>query len=794
MFNWNVIQRRILKNKGLRFVNLMGISLIFGSLLLSYIYIKKETSFDRFNEYADRIVRMSVQFDDEPIDGRIIRDSYDNILNQTAEVEDIVRFVNVNAGVLSYNGKPHIINNFIITTSNFLKVFSYPLLVGDRNTVLSEPGNEIISEKLAQQIGSIDDIVGKSIDIDSRRISNGKYVIKGIFKDFPFNSHLQTDFIIYSDKLNDIDWNYTYLLLQKNAHPDDLLNNLNKQLADNNKDKKYKEQLTFTPLADIHLHSRALRELSINGNVYYLYIIAGANLFLFIIVMFNLWLNSSLILSSNSRYYQLLRLNGAPLSIIFKEELASTSITAILSIIIGGLGVYITAPFFGFDLEYISIFEYTTLISSLFAFVIIISIIPLLTDKTSRSADNILIKRNSRISIKYLFTIQFALVIFAVIWGISINKQMGVIRQQQVSKNTDKIITLKEQPELVQSRYELLKSELLKHSEIQAVTASMQLPGSAVRDAIEVQYDSLSEPVNIPVLIVGEDFFPFFDIPLGEGTLFLPNKYNYAEQQKAFFDMSDGKGYDKNISENYIINKEAIVALGFKSSTEAIGKNLTLQHGSIGYINHGTICGVVDNFNYTTSFEKPSPLIIIQRAFFLNSIMIRIGNNDLNKGLQILQSVWQDVIPEYPLDYSYLDNIYKDVYKNELNGEVIIYSFTTLCLLIANLSLIIFTAFIIKQRQKEISIRKINGATALDIIKMLNLNFIKYIILAFVLVVPLSYYTLQIWLNNFAYRTSINVWIFLIAGFIVLTISIFSITIQSLKVANSNPMKSLKSD
>lgn len=794
MFNWNVIQRRILKNKGLRFVNLMGISLIFGSLLLSYIYIKKETSFDRFNEYADRIVRMSVQIDDEAIDGRIIRDSYDNILNQATEVEDIVRFVNVNAGVLSYNGKPHIINNFIITTSNFLKVFSYPLLAGDRNTVLSEPGSVIISEKLARQIGSIDDVVGKSIDIDSRRTSNGKYLIKGIFKDFPFNSHLQTDLIIYSDKLNDIDWNYTYLLLRKNTHSEDLQNSLNQQLSKLDTDKKYKEQLTLTPLTDIHLHSRVLRELSTNGNVYYLYIIAGANLFLLIIVMFNLWLNSSLILSANNRYYQLLRLNGAPLSVIFKEELFITSIITVFSILIGGLAVYIAAPIFGFDLEYISICEYLTIIFCLLIFIITVSVIPLMTDKTARLAGNILTKKKSQISIKYLFTIQFALVIFAVVWGISINRQMEVIRHQQVSKNTDKIITLKEQPEVVQSRYELLKAELLKHPEIQAVTASMQLPGSAVRDAVSVKSDSLSEPVNIPILIVGEDFFPFFDIPLAEGTLFQPNKYNYAEQQKTLFDMFDGKDYDKNISENYIINKEAVTALGYKSSSEALGKNLTLQHGSIDYINHGSICGIVDHFNYTTSFEKPSPLIIIQRAFFLNSIMIRIDNNDLNDGLKVLQSVWKDIIPEYPLDYSYLDNIYKDVYKNELNGEIIIYSFTILCLIIANLSLITFVAFIIKQRKKEISIRKINGATAIDIIKMLNRNFIKYVLFAFVLIVPVSYYTLQIWLNNFAYRISVDAWIFLIAGAVVLVISIFSITIQSLKAANSNPMKSIKSD
>ncbi|WP_353123298.1 ABC transporter permease [Dysgonomonas capnocytophagoides] len=794
MVNWSVIQRRILRNKGLRLVNLMGISLIFGCMVLSYIYIKRETSFDRFNKDADRIARLSVQINDEAIDGRIIRDSYDEILRQSAEVEDIVKLVNVNAGVLIYNEKSVIINNFIFASPNFLKVFSYPLLEGERNTVLSEPGSVIISEKLAKQIGSVSDVIGKSIKIESRRTNSNKYTIKGIFKDFPFNSHLQTDLIIHKDEKNEIDWNYTYLLLRKNTEVNTLQNTLNEQLAKLNKDKKYKEQLIFTPLTDIHLHSRVLRELSTNGNIYYLYIIAGANLFLFIIIMFNLWLNSSLIISANKRYYQLLRLNGAPFSVIFKEETFIAFMLCTLSVIVGGMGIYLIAPHLGFDLNYLSISEYLICICVLFLFVVSVSIIPLLSYKISASGDHFASKRKSSASIRSLFTIQFGLVIFALVWGITINRQMSVIRQQQVTPDTDKIITLKEQPELVQSRYELLRSELLKHSEIEAVTASMQLPGSAVRDAISVKTDSLADDVNIPVLIVGEGFFPFFGIPLAEGTLYPPNKYNYIEQQKMLFDMFDGKEYDKTITENYIINKEAITALGFKSAEDAIGKSLTMQHGSINYIDHGTICGVIDHFNYTTSFETPSPLIIIQRAFFLNSIMIRTEEHETEKGLQVLQSVWKEIIPEYPLAYNYLDDLYKDVYRNELNGEVIIYIFTALCLLIANLSLITFVAFIIKQRKKEISIRKINGATAFDIIKMINLDFVKYIVFAFILVVPVSYYTLQMWLKNFAYQTSVNGWIFVAAGATVMIISISSITIQSLKAANSNPMKSLKSE
>lgn len=794
MLNLTVIYQRILKNKGLRIVNLIGLSLIFSCILISYTYIKEEASFDRFNQYADRIARLSVQTNDEAIDGRIIRNTYDEVLNRTTEVEDIVRLVNVNSGVLKYNGKPHSINNLIIASPNFLKVFSYPLLEGNRNTVLTEPESVIISERLARQIGSPTDIVGKNIEIESRRTNTNKYTVKGIFKDFPFNSHLQTDIIIHYEEQIEIDWNYTYLLLSKNTDINSLQNKLNKILVSQDKNKKYKERLFLTPLTDIHLYSRVLRELSTNGNVYYLYIIAGANLFLFTIVMFNLWLNSTLIASSNHRYYQLLRLNGASFSVIFKEELFMAFILSFISAVIGLIGTFVISPYFGFHLNTISIYEFIIAILILIVFVMTISIMPLISYRISALTKNFNINKRFLPSIKYLFIIQFVLVIFALIWGIGINRQMSVIRQQQVTKNTDSIITLKEQPELVQSRYDILRSELLKHPEIQSVTASMQLPGSAVRDAVKVTGSSINEEVNIPVLIVGEEFFPFFNIPLTAGTLYPPNKYNYAEQQKILFDMLDGKEYDKSITENYIVNKEAINTLGYKSKEEALGKNLTLQHSAINYIDHGTISGVVDHFNYTTSFDTPSPLIIIQRAFFLNCIMIRLSENDLEKGQQILQSVWKDVIPEYPLNYSFLDSIYKDVYKNELNGEIIIYTFTGLCLFIANLSLIIFVSFIIKRRKKEITIRKIQGATSLDIIKLINSDFIKYIIFAFILAIPISYYTLQMWLKNFAYQTSINGWIFFIAGITVLLVAVFSITLQSLKAANSNPTKSLKTD
>jgi putative ABC transport system permease protein len=219
---------------------------------------------------------------------------------------------------------------------------------------------------------------------------------------------------------------------------------------------------------------------------------------------------------------------------------------------------------------------------------------------------------------------------------------------------------------------------------------------------------------------------------------------------------------------------------------------LYFRHGAADYFNKGVIVGVTDDFNYTGLYEETHPLIILQRTLFLHCIMIRLNPDNLLKSRHVFENVWNELFPEYPADYIFMNDLMNRLYRNEMNAKFLVNIFSLLCLIISNLGLIVFVAFIIRKRAKEIGIRKVHGANIGEILRMLNLNYVKYIALAFVIAVPAAWYVLYRWLQQFAYRTALDWWIFALAGLTVLLISVLSVSLQSWRAATANPVEAIK--
>ena len=216
----------------------------------------------------------------------------------------------------------------------------------------------------------------------------------------------------------------------------------------------------------------------------------------------------------------------------------------------------------------------------------------------------------------------------------------------------------------------------------------------------------------------------------------------------------------------------------------------------LGYINKGVIVGVTDDFNYTTTFEETFPLIILQRKIFQDCLMVQLSSDagDNRQAIQVFNDVWNKVNPDYSTDYTFLHDVYNQMYYNELNAEMLTRVISLLCLIIANLGLIIIMTFIIKRKTKEIGIRKVNGATSGNIVRMLNSRFVLWISIAFVIAVPVSYYVMYYWLQSFAQKTSLDWWIFILSGLLVALLSAASISLQSWRAANTNLIKALKTE
>lgn len=255
-----------------------------------------------------------------------------------------------------------------------------------------------------------------------------------------------------------------------------------------------------------------------------------------------------------------------------------------------------------------------------------------------------------------------------------------------------------------------------------------------------------------------------------------------------------GKEISTDLTEQYMLNRKALGMLGFNSPEEAIGKTIQFSQGTLDYIHKGSICGVTDDFTYINIYEESIPLLIMQRQMFRHCFMLKFAPGKEEEGLKIFNEVWNKVNPDYPANYSFLQDVYGKVYRNEFNAGRLVNLFSLLCLIIANLGLIIFMAFIVKRRRKEIAIRKVNGAEPGQIIRMLNMSFIYRIIIAFIIASPLAWWVMQRWLANFAHKTTLDWWIFALAGIAVLLLSVASVSWQSWRASIQNPAEVVKSE
>jgi len=793
------ILRRTRKVKSLRIINLLGLSLLFACIFVSYSYITRELSYDKFYTNSEKIARLSLSFDGNQADGRIYGDIYDPLLDKCPEIEDILKFSKILASTLIHNDKKYAANDILLANDNFFSFFDTPFLQGDTHTAFNEKGKIVISEKLAKELFGKTTVVGEKIQLSSRNYAAKEGFISGVYKDFPPNSHIHSDIIICEDDFSNL-YYYTYLMLKAGNDSDALASKITNMIQTEIDNPNAKTGIAeIMPLNDIHLHSHILRELEPNGNIDYIYLIAGANILLSVIVFFNLWLNSNVIFSYNKRYYQLLRLNGASPFTVIKDEsniaLLIGSISLIFALLISGYAI----TQLGLSEHQIPVIDKISLPLILLACTITVSLLPVVRSMAVTAFNNrnndLKATRFSISNVKYMLVVQYAIVIFIIIVAAGIRGQMSVIKTNQIGAENDSIVVLKEQPQEVIDRYAILKQELLKHPEIEMVTAAMQLPGGAVRDGITVRKETGgADPLPCPLLVVGEDFFPFFNIKPIAGSLPPPLTLTAQEEYNLLMDKFAGKEVKSTVRDSYIINRKALQLFGYSTPEEAIGKELIIEHGSVDYIPSGRIAGVVEDFVYSNVFEETSPLLIMQRSMFMNCFMLRLSPDNRKEALNILNNAWAKVNPDFPLDYSFLQDSYGMIYRNEINAEKIVNLFSGLCLIITILGLIVFMAFMIKTRTKEIGIRKVNGASNKEIIYLLNRNLFIWIIFAFIIAVPLSKYVIMIWLENFAYKTHLHWWLFAGTGIFVILLSIIAVSWQSWRAARVNPVESIKCD
>lgn len=789
----------------LKIVNLTGLVIVMVSLIVSFNHIRRERSWDRHNTHADRIVRLTLVPEGQPVDGRIWGNILDDAISQVPQVEAVAKLHEVYRPDMLYNGI------FITADSKtfyineaFLRTFDIPMLDGGSGSALNAPGDVIISESFARKLSMVGDNFSNAAE-DSEsggvvgsglRMEGNDYRITGIFKDIPATSHWHGDVIALMP--DNMQWyNYTYLLLKDDSDIGDVEQELTDLIASMFPEGETPPAAALMPLTDIHLHSRNLCEVGINGNIAYIWLILGANALLLIVVLFNLWLNTSLIFSWRRRFYQLHRLHGAPESVIIRSEAAQA---LVLSIIACGIGIGLSWLIFDCGLTEGSLNWRTTVaVAGIFiVLTVAVSLIPSLRNMAAtrflNSGDDMKPVRFSYANIRWMLTVQYAVVIAVLVLALGISKQLSTIESIQAGGDGSDVMVHDGLTEEVMEKYPLLRERLDGSPLIKGFTTCFQIPGDAIRDRVSVRRSgSVDEGTVMPCMVVGEGFLDIYDIPLLAGKDFAPLNYSFGmEQEMMYYRMMYDQISDR--SEEYIINSKALTALGFSSPEEAVGTSVEIDHGMINYIARGTIVGVTDDYNYTGVFESNTPLIMLHRQLFQFCVMVRVDPLHKEEAMKTLEVAWNEVYPDRRSAFVPLSDIYRSLYRNEFNARELVLVFCLLCFLIADLGLIVFMAFIIRRRTKEIAIRKIHGATAGGIVRMLNGNFLRYISIAFVVAVPVAWLVLHTWLQRFAYKTTLDWWIFAASGLAVLLLSLISVSLQSWHAATLKPVDGIRKE
>ena len=756
----------------------MGLTLVI--ILLTWLQF--EFSFDKFHINADRIFRVVVEFDREKSSDNFARTPAplgDVLKNDIPEVLEYVRFGYLGRMLVNYENT-QFREEIVLADPSIFKVFTFKLLSGDPETALYEPGSVILSETKARKYFGNKNPLGQTLLLGDNKTP---YIITGVLKDVPPNSQCQFDFLssFSEDKSNQSwnRWNYSTYILAKNKDSymtiSELLPNLVKRIPG---DDKF--QLHIQPLLKIHLYSRLRDDLSTNTNIKTIYIISSILLLVLIVACINYMNLATARYTKRGKEAGLRKVAGATNSNLIAQFLCESFTITFSAFIIALFLFYLLNPVFvtltGIPLNIESLFKFNSLIKFILIIILITfiagsypalmlsSVSPVSALRDDFKVARILSVKGIR---KGLVIFQFFISIALIAGTIVIRSQMNYIKNKNLGLNSDQVVMVPIFQAQVLPKFELFKKEILSFPAILKASAVAYYPGNTGFNQ-NVWWEGLPEGDNsnhIDWISVDQDFISTLKIELLKGEFFPENISNKS-------------------SRVYVLNDLAVKKIGWD---DPIGK----QFDIIG-IGKGVVVGVIKDFNFKSLHNELKPAALAYYPEEFDNLMIKISAEDIPNTLDFLKNKWESLFPQYPFEFTFLNDDFQKMYKKETTTSLIITYISFMALFVSCIGLFGLVLFTIDSRIKEIGIRKIAGSTAGRIVIVLNIEFVKWILVSFIIACPIILYSMQKWLENFAYRINLSWWIFAFAGLITVIISLLTVSWHTWNTATKNPVDCLK--
>jgi putative ABC transport system permease protein len=782
IYNLMTSFRSIRRNLSFSLINISGLSLGLTLVIILLTWLQFEFSFDRFHEKADRIFRVVAEFQSDKTSDNFAHTPSplgELLKNEIPEVIEYVRFGYSGRELVNFENQ-QFWEDIDLADPSIFKIFSFELLRGDPGTALINPGSIILSEtKATKYFGSTNPLGQKLLIGDSKT----PFIITGVMKDIPPNSQLQFDFLCpFAEIKNNLGWgiwNYTtYILSQEKSS----IRTIGEKLRDIVKKipNQDKIQLHIQPLLSIHLYSRLRSDLATNTNIKTVYTISSILILVLLVACINYMNLATARYTKRGKEAGLRKVAGATNSNLVSQFITESFAITFSAFIIALFLCFLLMPLFitlaGIPLSLESFFT----LNSFIKFIILIFLITflagsypafILSSVNPVSSIHEDFKSGRLISVKLLrkmlVVLQFFISIALITCAIVIKAQMNLIKNKDLGLNSDQVIAVPTYQAQVRPKYELFKKEILTNPAIINATAVAYSPGAQSFNQ-NTWWEGLADgdiSHYMDWISVDQDFISTLKIELLKGEFFPQN--------------ISGKE-----SVVYVLNESAVKKIGWD---DPIGKRFEI----IG-LGKGTVAGVVKDFNFKSLHNEIKPAALAYYPEQFDNLLIKLSAENITAALDFLKKKWESLFPQYPFEYTFLNDDFQKMYKKETTTSLILTYISLMALFVSCIGLFGLVLFTIDNRIKEIGLRKVAGSTSWKIVAMLNMEYTKWILVSFIIACPVIIFSMHEWLQNFAYRVNISWWMFALAFIITIIISLLTVSWHTLKTASKNPVECLR--
>jgi len=796
--------RNILKYKFYSILNVIGLATGIAMCLLILLFVQDEISYDKFHENSDRIYRMVADFKlggnklnaatVGPPTGQAIKNDY-------PEVENYVRLMSSGNWFIKYGEKTFKETEVIFADSTLFSVFTIPLLKGNPDKALTQPNSMVISNRMAQKYFTDEDPIGKTLRLDDRE----DYTVSGVFDNIPGNSHFQSDFILTLAGrrggeepywLGDMSY-ITYLLLNENVHYKSLEakfpgmikkyvgpeiqkflgKSLNEFEAGGGKTGYY-----LQPLTDIHLYSNLKDEMQPNGDIMYVIIFLAIAVFILIIACINFMNLSTATSAGRAREVGIKKVLGSERRSLISQFLTESIVISTIATIFALIIVIVVLPYFntlaGKELEISFLLNYQLLLSVI-GITLFIGILagsyPALFISAFKPVE--VLKGKLRLGAKSgllrssLVVFQFSASIIMIICTTVVFNQLNYIQNKKLGFDKDQVLIIND-TFILQDQIHSFKEDILKNPDVLSGTVSGFLPTESNRGSNGTFKDGIPNEEKI--------------------TVMQSWRVDYDYVNTMGMELVKGRSFSKDFGSDsmaVIINETAAEFFAWDDPLgNIVGQFSSNETAEVAKYN---VIGVVKNFHYESLKNTIGPMLLFLRSSTSN-VAFRVNSTNMNQLISFVKNKWNEFAPGQPFDYSFMDEEFNSMYHAEKRIGEVFSVFAFLAIFIGCLGLFGLAAFTAQQRTKEIGVRKVMGATISNVVLLLSKEYIKLILISFVIAAPIAYYSMNSWLEDFAFRTNVGFITLGFAGFTALAIAMLTVSYHAIKIAVTNPVKSLR--